>query len=115
MISVSVLIEKPNYIQGFIVEGHADYASYGEDIVCSSVSTVTIGTVNSIEKLCHVEMEVETRDGYLRAMLPTNKASQKEQNDVQLLLQAMVYTLQCLEENYEKYIRIIFRKMKDRC
>lgn len=50
MIFTSLLIENPNYIQGFIVEGHADYASYGENIVCSSVSTVTIDTIDSIEK-----------------------------------------------------------------
>ncbi len=34
-----------------LVKGHADYASYGSDIVCSSISTAMILTANLISRL----------------------------------------------------------------
>ena len=31
-----------------IIKGHANYADYGKDIVCASVSSIVITTVNGI-------------------------------------------------------------------
>ncbi|PFM56487.1 ribosomal-processing cysteine protease Prp [Bacillus cereus] len=110
MISISILHNNLDYINGFIVDGHANYSSYGEDIVCASVSTITIGTVNAIEKFCQVKMQTEVRDGYLKAIIPIDRNDKKgffkSGHDIQLLLQSMAYTLRDLEKTYAKHIRI---------
>lgn len=110
MISISILHNNLDHINGFIVDGHANYSSYGEDIVCASVSTTTIGTVNAIERFCHLKMQTEVRDGYLKAIIPIDrndkKGFSKSDHDIQLLLQAMAYTLRDLEKTYAKHIRI---------
>ena len=48
---VKVLIEKDNNnISKITINGHAKYADFGKDIVCSSVSSIVITTINAIEK-----------------------------------------------------------------
>ena len=41
------------------LEGHAGYAEYGFDIVCSAVSVLVINTVNSIEQFTEDGLVVE--------------------------------------------------------
>jgi uncharacterized protein YsxB (DUF464 family) len=46
---------KINYEDGFIkyfkVSGHANYDEYGKDIVCASVSSIVITSINLVLKL----------------------------------------------------------------
>ena len=57
-------------IRGFDVSGHAEYAPYGEDIVCAAVSILTIATVNSLEaQLGEVQAQV-AEEGRVTCFLP---------------------------------------------
>ena len=48
---IKVLIEKENNnINKITINGHAKYADFGKDIVCSSVSSIVITTINAIER-----------------------------------------------------------------
>ena len=47
MIKVQITA-KDNNIKKINIKGHAGYDDYGKDIVCSSVSSITITTVNAI-------------------------------------------------------------------
>ena len=48
---IKVLIKKEkNNIKKITMNGHANYDDYGKDIVCASVSTLVISTVNAILK-----------------------------------------------------------------
>ena len=42
------------------MEGHADYADRGKDIVCSAVSMLFINTVNCIEELAKEPYHLDT-------------------------------------------------------
>ena len=44
---------------GFHVEGHAGYADYGQDIVCSAVSVLVINCINSIDELTDASVLLE--------------------------------------------------------
>ena len=50
MIKVKVLKEN-NFYKEITITGHANYDTYGKDIVCSSVSSIVITTVNAIISL----------------------------------------------------------------
>lgn len=90
-------------IRGFSVEGHADYAESGKDIVCAGVSAVTVGTVNAIESLTGVELDSQMNSGLLHVLVPLEMKA--DVNDkVQLLLESMVVMLQSIEESYGTYI-----------
>lgn len=105
MITVSVLRDGDNAIAGFKVKGHAGFADPGEDIVCAGVSTVTVGTVNSIEKLTGTVMDAKMKHGFLNAVLPGDVDPDKA-GQVQLLLSSMVVMLKGIEGSYGKYIQI---------
>ena len=34
----------------FLITGHAEYGNYGEDIVCSSITTAVFTTLNLLDK-----------------------------------------------------------------
>jgi len=61
------MIKITMYQDGFYVEGHADYAEYGDDIVCASVSTIVQLAQMGLRKLAnqypeHITIEYEMED-----------------------------------------------------
>ncbi|MDY4999603.1 MAG: ribosomal-processing cysteine protease Prp [Lachnospiraceae bacterium] len=54
MTEVVFLMSKGKY-KGFSLSGHAEYASFGKDIVCAAVSMLTNNVFNSIERLTEDE------------------------------------------------------------
>jgi uncharacterized protein len=92
-------------IVGFAVKGHAEYARKGWDIVCAGVSTVTFGTVNSIEKLTGVVLDTSMDDGFLSGTL-VPVSDPEVSAKIQLLLESMVVMLSDIAESYGKYIKI---------
>jgi uncharacterized protein YsxB (DUF464 family) len=95
-------------IHSFRVEGHALFAPRGKDIVCAGVSAVTVGTVNSIEALCGVELKTRMEEGLLQASVPED-VPEAVQPSLQLLLESMVVMLQTIETSYGKYIKLTER------
>lgn len=95
-------------ILSFRIKGHAYYAKPGEDIVCASVSAITVGTVNSIEKLTGVQAESRMNDGFLSARYSPDLFESENPTGakIQLLLESMVVMLQGIEESYGAYIAI---------
>jgi uncharacterized protein YsxB (DUF464 family) len=96
----------------FTVDGHAQYADAGQDIVCAGVSAVTIGTIHALEKLLRVGCDTDTASGKLHVQLPHFSIGDAR---VQLLVSSMVVMLRSIEETYGAYVRIddtISRKEK---
>lgn len=42
---------------GIIIDGHAEYAELGKDIVCSAVTALTFNLINSMEALTDDKLE----------------------------------------------------------
>ena len=106
---------KFDYTQGkissFTMSGHANFAKHGSDIVCAGASAVSFGIVNSIMSLTDVQPIIDTKDngGYLRCQIPSDLSVESEEK-VQLLLEAMRISLQTIERDYGKYIKINLNK-----
>lgn len=107
MIKVAISRNQDNKIISFEMSGHADSGPHGQDIVCAGASAVSFGTVNAIDTLCNVRLEVEMNndDGFLRCTVPNGLDVQTFEK-VQLLLEAMVVSLTSISEQYGKYIKI---------
>ena len=108
MIKVDIQKEVEN-IKQVTVDGHADFAEHGSDIVCAGVSSIVFGLINSIDMLDdNVQFDISTSEdetGHLtyRSLKSTDKE--------QLLLQAMIVSLKTIEENYSEYITIETREV----
>lgn len=86
--------------------GHAMYSDFGRDIVCSSVSTCVITTVNGILSLDEEFLEVEEGDGKIIIdVLGKNESLEK-------LLQNMIDILSELSRQYPKNITVISKEGK---
>ena len=83
------------------VNGHADYAQYGQDIVCASVSTAVYMSINQIEvfdKTMCINYQVEEGNAYIEVV--------REDEIVKKVISNLIFTLRDLELQYPKYIKI---------
>ncbi|MCZ0756664.1 ribosomal-processing cysteine protease Prp [Anoxybacillus sp. J5B_2022] len=107
MIHVEVERTDDGKIAAFTMSGHAQFAKRGQDIVCAGASAVSFGSINAIIALTNVKPRITQgeKGGYLRCELPVVEDAQIDEK-VQLLLEAMLVSLQTIEKDYGKYIRI---------
>ena len=82
------------------IKGHSGYKEAGSDIVCASVSSVCITTVNALLSIDEDCIEYKENDGYLNIKI-------KKHNEViDKLINNMINLLKELEKDYKKYIEI---------
>ena len=99
MIKVKVEQEQTNY-KKISVLGHAMYADYGKDIVCSAVSSITITTINGILTLDEGSLSYQVnKEGLTIDGISTDETTQK-------LLGNMVNLLKELESQYPTNIEV---------
>lgn len=110
MINITINRTESGKILSFEISGHAFFAKRGKDIVCAGVSAVSIGSINAVHALTGVTPEIDQGgDGFLRCVVPEN-LSEDTYEKVQLLLEGMIISLQTIEEEYGKHIKITFKK-----
>lgn len=84
------------------VKGHANYANYGNDIVCASVSTAVILTANLLERLdlsYNIHKLVCEDGNFLLVVKDNNELTNK-------IMVNLEETLRDLENQYPNYIKI---------
>ncbi|MHA6259314.1 ribosomal-processing cysteine protease Prp [Sporosarcina sp. CAU 1771] len=109
MIKISVIKEPSGRIHSFEMSGHANSAEHGKDLVCAGASAVSFGAVNAIISLTGKTPNIQqgSDGGYLKVTFPKSK---DDDHDTQLIVQAMIVSLQTIEQDYGQYIKIIFKK-----
>lgn len=85
------------------IKGHAGYDEKGKDIVCASVSSIVITTINGIIEINPDAIDYSDLDNeiIIRKL--------KEDEIVNKLLNNMILLLENLEKDYKDYIKIIRR------
>ena len=94
---IKISIKKDN----IKIEGHSGYSEYGSDIVCASVSSIAITSINSILKYDEKALEYDKKDGYLEVKIL------KHDEIIDMLIDNMIELLKDLENKYEKYVKLI--------
>ena len=98
MIKINILYEENN-IKSISIKGHANFDKFGKDIVCASVSSIVITTVNAIIRLDENAIKYDDSDGIYIEVLKQDKYTTT-------LLLNMVSLLNELEVQYKKNILI---------
>ncbi len=109
MINVTIFTDSSKQYRGFSVLGHAGYADSGYDIICASVSVLTINTVNSIEKFTQddITANVDENSGLLSMTFGDTVSSESK-----LLVDAMILGLEDIVESYgNTYIKISYKEV----
>ena len=88
----------PTYSLGFIVEGHANYAPHGSDILCASVSVASYMTVRTVNSF-----EMESREGFTSAKYKNTSFNRH-------IVDVFLATMRELQEQYPNHIQVIPEK-----
>ena len=102
MTKISIVRNQQLRIIEFSVQGHSNYANYGEDIVCAGISALTQATLLGL--LEHLKMVVahEVKPGFLKVTLTESLLD--ERSDA--ILETMVLGLKQIAQTYKKHVRI---------
>ena len=82
------------------IKGHSGYSEAGSDIVCASVSSILITTVNALLSIDEDCVSYKESDGYL------NLKINKHDEVIDKLIDNMINLLKELEKQYKKNIEI---------
>ena len=86
-------------IDEITVKGHANYDEYGKDIVCASVSSIVITSINAIIRIDKDSIDYNELNGvYIKVL--------KHTDVIDKLVINLVELLNDLEKQYPKYIEI---------
>ena len=85
------------------VSGHSGYEERGKDIVCASVSSIVITTINAIIEIDSDAIDYSDLDNKIIIRII------KEDDIVNKLINNMILLLESLEKDYKEYIKIIRR------
>lgn len=99
MITVTIKKEQDHFTN-IQISGHAMYADYGKDIVCSAVSSIAITTVNAILALSLNSISYQVNDQGLLIEIT------KQDETTEILLGNMIAMLKELEQKYPKNIKV---------
>ena len=80
--------------------GHADYADYGKDIVCSAVSSVVMCSVEAIATFDKTAIDIKKDNDKLDIII------NKEDEITSKLINNMLNCLKEIEKQYPKNIKI---------
>lgn len=104
MIEVTICLKDGNKIKGFSISGHAYFAEYGSDIVCSAVSAVAQTAVLGLQHYFGEAVEVQKKEGSLICALSQLKPS--EENTAETILKTMYWGLKAIQAQYGKYVHL---------
>lgn len=92
-----ILVERKK--NSILITGHALYADYGKDIVCSAVSSIVITTINGIISIDENAIKYEEHNGIKIQVVKEDIITLK-------LIDNMMILLKELSEKYPKNIKI---------
>ncbi len=98
---IRVEVKKENKkIKEIILSGHALYDDYGKDIVCASVSSIVITTINAILSIDDKSINYEEKNGLTIKVIKDDIVTNK-------LINNMINMLLELEKDYPKNIKFL--------
>lgn len=108
MIHVWIQRSQENDILELTLDGHAEFAEHGSDIVCAAVSALAIGITNSVQRFLGIELNPtdEGEAGFMWIQVPAGLPGDK-MKQLQLLLNTLAFSLQGIADQYPDYVHVI--------
>ena len=107
MTKVTLFTDEKDLYCGLETSGHAFFASYGKDIVCSAVSALVINFINSVDELTSsaINVDMNQDEGYIKAVV-----SDYDKPDVQLLFKSLKLGVTEISKEYSKNVKLTNRR-----
>jgi len=99
-----------DHIIGFEIKGHANYASYGEDIVCAAVSALSQTALMALVKVCGIaedslSYKIDEDSGFLEVYLPNNLKKDSLESS-QIVLKTFEVGIRSIVDSYPTYVTL---------
>ncbi len=110
MTTITLYRNKHHEYEGFDVYGHAEYAKYGEDILCSAISMLIINTINSIARFTEDKTSCVSNEDEGSIVYRFTAGTS---HDAQLLVKSMILGLESLKDNdeYRTHMDVIIKEV----
>lgn len=98
-----IVKKKASQIVDLTIDGHAQSAQHGQDLVCAGVSASSVGVLNSLVQYGFLENKlgtIEMETGYIH--ITVNNYTK----EVQVILETLETILKTIEETNEEFIVI---------
>lgn len=114
MIDIQVFRDS-DYIIGFKVEGHANYAAFGKDIVCAAISVLSQTSLIALVEVCGIHEDqlnykIDDETGFLEVNLPRN-LNIKTIEKSQIVLKTFELGVKSIIESYPDNVTLINREV----
>ena len=96
---IKVKIKGKEVIDEITIKGHSGYEESGKDIVCASVSSMVITSVNAMVRIDSEAIKFDESNGVIIDVLKHNEIIDK-------LILNLIELLEELKKKYPKYIEI---------
>lgn len=105
MLKVKIFATK-NCIYGFEIVGHANYNTFGKDIVCASVSSAAYMVANTLTDVVNVPVNIEIgNSGYMKVMMNTKDDISQSVSDI---LKGFEVHIKSLADEYPNNLKVIY-------
>ena len=108
MITVTIYRKPENQFRGFQVIGHAGSVEEGADLVCCSVSVLTINLVNRLDSFTDDEFELIEEENLGLIQLTFKEAVSEK---AVLLMQAYELGIHSIAEEYDTWLKVITKEV----
>lgn len=103
MIMIKVTRDQEKNIISYSVEGHADYAEHGEDIVCASISILAQTAILALHEIAAIDIIYEVSDGHVFCKLP-DVLSFDQKEKARIILDTLYIGIKGTQGMYGRYI-----------
>lgn len=103
---ISVRVKRAgHHVIGVTVNGHAGSAPKGEDIICAGVSALVQTYYFSLQRLLHLDVKADVRDGYLSLHIPAGLPPE-QLDKAGLLAESMLVGLDEINRSYPGFVEV---------
>ncbi|WP_339022504.1 ribosomal-processing cysteine protease Prp [Spiroplasma endosymbiont of Crioceris asparagi] len=89
-----------NKIKSIVVNGHANYANSGKDIVCAGVTAIMVGALNAIDILYNDQATLNVLENEIQIIVKSDS------NELQKTLEFVKIQLKTIFEQYPTYFEL---------
>ena len=83
-----------------MIKGHAEFNDYGKDIVCASVSSIAITSINAIIRIDKDAIDYSQDEGFIEVKI------KRHSEVIDVLLENMISLFKELESQYKNNVKI---------
>lgn len=103
MIDISIDI-KFDFIETIKLSGHAESNEKGKDLICCSISTLTISLINALTEIAKANIKADVSEGF--TLIEVNEKDKDKRLKSDILTKSFMLSVKGIEEENPEFIKL---------